>query len=94
MMKHFRISYSGQMERQLKQLNKHLIKTILWTLIQNHEEQAQINHGQNLNRLNERHGLGLTELYAIINNIKFREVQLNEYECYLWLENLLQKCNS
>ena len=34
------------------------------------EEQAQINHGQTLHRLNERGGLGVTEILANIKHDK------------------------
>lgn len=40
-----------------------------------HERQAQYNHGQTLNRLNERGGLDLCEAYAIVKNTTYRNVK-------------------
>ena len=45
-----------------------LLKAIPWALISSHDEQAQTNHGQTLNRLAERGGLGPSEALAIIED--------------------------
>ena len=56
-----------------------LIKAIPWELIEAHEDQAQHNHGQTLNRLAERGGLGPSEAWAIINDVPWR--RWNEPAC-------------
>jgi len=50
------------------------IKAIPWTVISQHEKQAQHNHGQTLNRLAERGGLGPSEAVVIIQNRPWRHL--------------------
>jgi len=45
--------------------------SIPWDCIAGHENQAQLNHGQTLDRLAERGGLAPTEAFAIILNVDF-----------------------
>lgn len=52
-----------------------IIKEIPMQIFLPHERQAQHNHGQTLNRLNERGGLDLWEAYAIILNTTYRKVE-------------------
>lgn len=44
------------------------IKAIPWAVISSHERQADLNHGQTLNRLAERGGLDPAEAVAIIKD--------------------------
>lgn len=41
---------------------------IAWDIIQGHEEQAKRNHGQSLERLAKRGGLGPDELVAVLED--------------------------
>ena len=56
-----------------------LLKAIPWALISGHEDQAQHNHDQTLNRLADRGGLGSSEAWAIINDMPWR--RWNEAAC-------------
>ena len=62
----FRILYSYREKKQDGWLTN-----IPWDFISSHEEQAQINHGQSLKRLNERGGLGLSELYCVLTDTEW-----------------------
>lgn len=48
-------------------------RSIPWDLIAPHEEQAQINHSQSLQRLAERGGLSPLEMYCVMNHLRFRD---------------------
>jgi hypothetical protein len=56
-----------------------------WSLIAPHERQAMVNHGQTLERLAERGGLGFTEAEAVIRGMSWRDLPLNEAASELWL---------
>lgn len=43
-------------------------RNISWSLIEPHEEQANRNHGQTLERLAERGGLSVYEAVAVLND--------------------------
>ncbi len=45
-----------------------------WDIIAPHERQAQLNHGQSLERLAERGGLSPREFVAVMTDCPFREV--------------------
>lgn len=45
-----------------------LVLSIPWELIEPHQKQAQINHGQTLERLKARGGLGASEAVAILED--------------------------
>ena len=51
---------------------------IPWEMIAPHESQAQLNHGQSLQRLNERGGLSPSEAVAVLENKFWTEVQVEE----------------
>lgn len=50
------------------------LKAIPWALISGHEDQAQRNHGQTLDRLAERGGLGPSEAFAVCKDARWRQV--------------------
>lgn len=50
-------------------------KSIPWSAIEPHREQAMKNHSQTLERLAERGGLGLDELYAVMHSLTYRAVR-------------------
>ena len=56
-----------------------LLRAIPWALLSAHEEQAQHNHSQTLNRLAERGGLGSSAAWAIINDRPWQ--RWNELSC-------------
>lgn len=61
-----------------------LMSEIPWAMISPHERQAQINHGQSLERLAQRGGLGASEAIAIIEGRRWRDVKpCVENEVYL-----------
>lgn len=49
-------------------MNNKLMSEIPWAMIAPHEKQAQRNHGQTLNRLAERGGLGACEAIAVLED--------------------------
>ena len=56
-------------EREVMPIMKGVfLKAVPWAIISAHEEQAQRNHSQTLNRLAERGGLIPSEAVAIIKN--------------------------
>ena len=59
------------------------LKAIPWAMIEPHEEQAQRNHSQSLNRLADRGGLGCSEAYAVMTNNRWKRI--DEDWCRLWL---------
>jgi hypothetical protein len=44
------------------------IQSVPWAMLEPHEDQAQRNHGQSLERLAERGGLGVCEMLFILDN--------------------------
>ncbi len=50
--------------------------SVPWDLVAPHEEQAQRNHGQSLQRLAERGGLSLPELAAVVDNRRWSRMEL------------------
>ena len=55
------------------------LKAIPWELIEPHDDQAQRNHHQTLERLAERGGLGPSEAVVIIQDRQWR--RLDELSC-------------
>jgi hypothetical protein len=51
------------------------IKSIPWSVIAPHAQQALINHGQTLERLAERGGLNAKEAIAIIRDHPYKEMR-------------------
>ncbi len=61
-----------------------LLSEIPFAMVAPHEEQAQRNHGQSLNRLAERGGLAASEAIAILEGRKWGQVKACvENEVYL-----------
>lgn len=66
-------------------------KTLPWAFIEPHERQAYINHGQTLQRLNERGGLDVVELRAVLEGKSWRDVSKDETSAIQKLISLLRK---
>ncbi len=81
----FKILYPHALEKELKKEGP-LRRVIPWDLIKDHENQAQRNHSQSLQRLNERGGLDPVEMYAVINDLLWRDVKLSQRECLKWID--------
>jgi hypothetical protein len=56
-----------------------------WSLVEGHEAQAQVNHGQTLQRLAERGGLDIFELWCVVHDKLWRE-RPGERDVLLWLK--------
>lgn len=89
-MKYFKILYPVALEKKLKQEGLSKIHFVDWSLISDHEAQAQRNHGQSLETLNNRGGLAPTEFYAVVNNLLYRDVKMTEYECFIWISEKIK----
>lgn len=90
-MKTFSILYHHAMEKELKKEGRTILRSIPWEMIQDHERQAQYNHSQSLDRLNSRGGLDPVEMYAVINDLKWRDVKLTPRACLAWIEDQVSK---
>jgi hypothetical protein len=51
------------------------LRSIPWALLEPHEPQAKANHGQTLQRLAERGGLGAVEAVAVLRDVHYRVVR-------------------
>jgi hypothetical protein len=60
------------LESSRKRLGSTFPKSIPWEIIAPHERQADINHGQTLERLAERGGLSWSELDAVLNDTRYK----------------------
>lgn len=47
-------------------------RSIPWSIVEPHEAQARLNHGQSLERLAERGGLSVDELWAVMHGVYWR----------------------
>ena len=67
--------------------------SIPWTVIAPHEGQALINHGQDLETLNRRGGLGWTEMLAVLTDRRHRELDkcIDEHKARELVEKLVVK---
>lgn len=65
---------------------------IPWNLIEPHEAQALKNHGQSLERLNERGGCDIKEIWCILHDKQWREEYpfSNDIEAHEWLKQYLK----
>lgn len=54
--------------------DRHLLRSVPWTLLDSHEGSAQRNHSQSLERLAERGGLSLSEIAAVIEDRQWRSM--------------------
>lgn len=62
------------MEDRFKVLGTYGKRTIPWIVIAPHEAQAIYNHGQTLERLNERGGLCWSEMLAVLEDRKYQKI--------------------
>lgn len=49
-------------------------RSVPWDFMAPHEEQAQVNHGQTLERLAQRGGLDPAEMLAVVEGIKWASI--------------------
>lgn len=66
---------SGEIEKPYPVLGGRQKEYIPFGVLAPHEEQALINHGQSLERLAERGGLGWSEMLAILEDRKFKNIE-------------------
>lgn len=74
------------MPRDFMPILRHPDFRLPWALVAPHEKQAMRNHGQTLEQLAERGGLGFTEALAIMCDLPWRMVGLDEANAKLWLQ--------
>lgn len=58
-------------EKMFPILHDPVIKAIPWNSLTSHEAQERTNHGQSLERLAHRGGLGIEEAYCILKDMRF-----------------------
>lgn len=63
-------------------------RSVAWAVVQPHAKRAMRNHGQSLERLAERGGLGPSELYALVHDLPCGSVTLSQGELAAWLRTL------
>lgn len=66
-------------------MNDPIIKALPWAAMRPHEEQAQRNHSQTLNRLASRGGLGIEEAYHILRDEPWPRGTHNKGKVRRWL---------
>jgi hypothetical protein len=57
---------------------------VAWSVVKDHEAQAFINHHQTLQRLKERSGLCVEELWCVVHDKKWKE-RVSYDEALAWL---------
>lgn len=63
--------------------------SVPWDLVKDHDEQAQSNHSQSLERLAERGGLSPLELWCVVNDKKWHEKgNMTEAKAIKWLRSV------
>ena len=67
------------------------LASIPWSLIGPHEIAAQANHGQSLNKLHDRGGLSLKEMWAILNGVSFYDITETNDDIVVSLNALIKK---
>lgn len=74
------LSYRG--DDDIRELRKagttQIVIALPWSLLAPHERQAQANHGQSLERLAQRGGLGLCEAVAILEDRRWHRMSRAE----------------
>lgn len=66
-------------------------RTVPWDLVRDHQEQAQSNHSQSLERLAEQGGLSPKELWCVVHDVKFYSPEgreLTEAKAIEWLKTV------
>jgi|HubBroStandDraft_1064217.scaffolds.fasta_scaffold96467_2 hypothetical protein len=72
---------AGGKERRFPLMNegcKYAPDSVPWSWVAPHNEQAERNHSQTLERLAERGGLGISELLAVVENRRYRSMTTEE----------------
>jgi hypothetical protein len=64
-----------------------LPRSVPWSVLAGHEDQAQQNHSQTLERLAERGGLGWDEMWCIVHGKRWHE-RADEETCRAWLRGV------
>lgn len=72
-------------------LGKPKLEPLPWSIIEPHREQALRNHGQTIERLRERGGLGPCEAVAILENRRWR--RMDQAEAIEQLAEIVRKCS-
>jgi hypothetical protein len=70
------------------QERKTMPRSVPWSLVEPWREQAQLNHGQTLERLAERGGLAPEELYAAAHQLGLRSLtdgSIGEQQAIDWI---------
>lgn len=63
-------------ERQFPIINaKGIIRSVPWRLVEPHRARAESNHGQSLEKLAHRGGLSWEELFAIMQDLSWRDFE-------------------
>lgn len=68
----------------------HCPKSVPWSFVASHERQAQANHDQTLERLAERGGLGATEMFCVVHDLRLTAIRHDdstERVAVVWLAN-------
>ena len=64
-------------------------RSVPWDLVKDHENQAQKNHSQSLDRLAQRGGLSPRELWSVVHDKDFYEVcDMTEAKAIEWLYSI------
>ncbi len=83
----------GQTDEAYEARRKHLPypQSVPWDLVKDHENQAQSNHSQTLEHLASRGGLSPKELWCIVHDKKFYDLEsraMTEALAIEWLRSL------
>ncbi len=81
----FRVLSSKSERRQYPTIPQ----TIPWSLIEPHEQQALKNHNQSLECLDSRGGLGILELYVVLQDLPYKMIWGREITKHQAIEFLL-----
>jgi hypothetical protein len=77
---------SEQKQMRILNVDAHLLHSVPWSIVSPHEAQALRNHGQSLDRLNERGGVSIRELWAILNGRNGYDGGVPDVaECRTWI---------
>ena len=64
--------------------HSHMLKSVPWSVLTPHEQQAMRNHGQSLECLAARGGLGLDELVAVLEDRPYKAMDLGVALDVIW----------
>jgi hypothetical protein len=65
----------------------HQPRSVPWSLMEGHETQVQINHGQTLQWLAKRGGLDIFELWCVVHDRRWQE-RASYRDVLLWLKSI------